>query len=110
MYVGSSSNITCRLNFYFNLNYLIRASNMYINRILLKEGYSSFSLYILEYCNQEKGVDFKTDLLKREQYYINLLKPEYNILQIAGSSLGYRHTKKTLAKSKEKKFFAGNSS
>ncbi len=34
----------------------------------------------------------KNEVLSREQYYIDLLKPEYNILQKAGSSLGYKHT------------------
>jgi hypothetical protein len=29
---------------------------------------------------------------------MDLLKPEYNILQIAGSSLGYRHTEENLCK------------
>lgn len=43
-----------------------------IYRALLKYGHSSFSLDILEYC--ESSV-----LIVREQYYINLLKPEYNI-------------------------------
>lgn len=32
----------------------------------------------------------------REQYYLNLLKPEYNVLKKAGSLLGYKHTEKTL--------------
>ena len=43
---------------------------------------------ILEYCN-------KYDVIKKEQYYINLIKPEYNILKIAGSRLGHKHTKET---------------
>ena len=43
--------------------------------------HSSFSLEILEFCDP-------SELLIREQYYIDLLKPEYNILQIAGSSFG----------------------
>jgi hypothetical protein len=37
-----------------------------------KHGYSSFSLEIVEYC--ELG-----NLLERENYYFNLLKPEYNL-------------------------------
>jgi group I intron endonuclease len=37
-------------------------------------------------------------LLKREQYYIDLLIKEYNILKRAGSSLGYKHTEETRAK------------
>lgn len=45
---------------------------MLIHKALLKYGYSGFKLEIIEYCN-------KDDLLNREQYYQDLLKPEYNI-------------------------------
>jgi len=45
-----------------------------IYKALLKNGYSNFTLEILEYCDSE-------DLIKREQYYLELLKPEYNILK-----------------------------
>jgi hypothetical protein len=38
--------------------------------------------------------------LVREQYYIDWLKPEYNILSAAGSSYGYKHTLETLDKLK----------
>lgn len=40
----------------------------------------------------------------REQYYIYLLKPEYNILSVAGSTSGYKHTAETLEKFKTRKF------
>ena len=52
---------------------------------------SKFSFEILEYCNTN-------NVLAREQYYIDLLKPEYNIAEIAGSTLGYKHTSESLAK------------
>lgn len=42
-------------------------------------------------------------LLEREQYYLDLLKPKYNILTIAGSSLGYKHTEATIAKFKARR-------
>lgn len=64
---------------------------MTIYKALLKYGYSNFQLEILEYCAPE-------DTIKREQHYLDLLKPEYNILKIAGSSFGYKHTETTLAK------------
>lgn len=51
----------------------------------MKYGYSNFILEILEYCD-------KFDLLNREQYYMNLLKPEYNVLLTAGSNLGFKHS------------------
>jgi group I intron endonuclease len=69
---------------------------MLINKSLLKYGYSNFSLDILEYCKPE-------DCIKREQYYLNLLEPEYNILTQAGSLLGFKHTEETKAKFKNRK-------
>jgi group I intron endonuclease len=55
-----------------------------------EHGYSSFSLIILEFCEI-------LDLLERENHYFKLLKPEYNILQKAGSSLGFEHSEETKA-------------
>lgn len=46
---------------------------------------------ILEYCAPEKCI-------KRKQHYLNLLKPEYNILNTAGSLLGFKHSNETKAK------------
>ena len=37
-------------------------------------------------------------LIPREQFYIILLKPEYNILKKAGSLAGFKHSEKTLVK------------
>lgn len=64
---------------------------MQIARSLVKYGYSNFRLEILEYCVPENAVE-------REQYYLDLLKPEYNTLLRARSSLGYRHTYESLVK------------
>ena len=62
-----------------------------ILRALLKYGYSNFRLEILEYCDSDK-------CLEREQYYLDSINPEYNILKKAGSSLGYKHTEETILK------------
>lgn len=71
---------------YYNIKYITRASkSSLICRALLKYGYSSFKLEILEYC--EPSV-----IIEREQYYIDNLNPEYNILKVAGSLFGYKHT------------------
>ena len=64
---------------------------MNICKALLKYGYSNFSITILEFCD-------KDDCLKKEQQYIDLLSPEYNIFKIAGSSTGYIHTDEAKAK------------
>ncbi len=56
--------------------------------------HSNFTLEILEYCS-------KDEIIKREQYFLNKIKPEYNILQKAGSSLGFKHKLETIKKLKE---------
>lgn len=64
---------------------------MLIYKALLAYGFDGFTLEILEYCQP-------SDLIKREQYYIDLLKPEYNILKTAGSSSGVKRSEETKAK------------
>jgi hypothetical protein len=86
-YIGSSTNLANRLYLYYNVKYLMK-NNWTINKALLKYGYANFSLEILEYCEPD-------NCIKREQYYIDLLKPEYNILKIAGSPLGYIHSEES---------------
>lgn len=79
-YVGSSSNITSRFYMYYSLYHITLRKNSLICRALLKYGYTKFSVEILEYCDPSV-------LIEREQYYIDLLKPEYNLLKLAGSSI-----------------------
>jgi len=66
---------------YFAIYFLqseIKKGRSLINSSLLKYGYSNFTLQILEYCDTCEAVS-------REQYYLDFLKPEYNILFTAGS-------------------------
>ena len=92
-YVGSAVDLTNRFNLYYNFNHLTKVK-MVINRALNKYKHSKFSLEILEYCEP-------SNVISREQYYIDLLNPEYNVLKIAGSSLGFKHSEETLQKMKE---------
>jgi hypothetical protein len=46
------------------------------------------------------------ELISREQYYIDLLNPEYNICKVAGSRLGCKHSPETLLKYKSRKLSA----
>ena len=59
--------------------------NMPIVQALIKHGYENFSLIIIEYCKA-------TVLLDRETFWINILNPYYNVLKVAGSSIGYKHS------------------
>lgn len=90
-YVGSSVSLSKRLYNYYSSNYLrneLKVTKSIIYRSILKNGYSNFSLYIIEYCEKDL-------LIKREQYYIDVLKPEYNILKIASSPLEQKVSSKT---------------
>jgi group I intron endonuclease len=60
---------------------------------ILNYGLSNFKLEILEYCS-----DISKKCVKLEQIYLDLLKPEYNILKISGSSLGVICSEETRAK------------
>jgi len=88
-YVDSAINLFLRFKNYYNISYLekeVCKNNSLIYKALLKYRYSKFKLDIIEYCPS-------SILIKREQYYIDILKPEYNILNIAGSLLGFKHSK-----------------
>lgn len=58
---------------------------MAIYQAIHKHGLQEFKLEILEYCD-------KIVTLEREQFYLDKLKPEYNLLKKAGSPFGFRHT------------------
>lgn len=64
---------------------------MIIVKAILKYGLGNFALVILEFTKTN-------ELLSREQYYLDSLNPEYNILSIAGNSQGYKHTPESLEK------------
>lgn len=100
-----TDDISKRFKNYFSTGYLKTKQSLIISRVacaarndatlaLIKYGYSNFSslrLTILEYCEI-------SDLLSREQYYLDKLNPKYNILKIAGSSLNHKHSEETKAK------------
>jgi Fic family protein len=70
---------------------LLNKGNIIINKALLKHGHTNFTLEILAYCERD-------EVLKLEQFYLDILTPKYNTLKKAGSSLGYKHTVETKAK------------
>ena len=50
---------------------------------------------ILEHCSKE-------EVTQKEQFYLDTLKPTYNILKFAGSSLGFKHSYCTIIQMKER--------
>jgi hypothetical protein len=91
-YIGSSINLDRRISEYLNPLYITRnlkKGNSKIMNALLKYGYINFGVKVLEVIELNlTQKDIKSNILAIEQYYIDLLKPEYNINKTAGSNLG----------------------
>jgi group I intron endonuclease len=104
MYVGSSVNLYRRLKKYYSKANLSLNSQSKIHNALVHHGHSAFSLTILEYINVTNLAEdqIKNCLIQREQYYIDFIKPEYNILRVAGSLLGFKHSADTILKFKNR--------
>jgi group I intron endonuclease len=86
IYIGSSIDLGRRFREYYRYDLLAnKRANSIIHRALLKYGYSFFSVEVLEYCNKE-------ETFTREQFYLDLLKPAYNIYKSAGVYAGYKHS------------------
>lgn len=86
-YISSSIYLSNEFSNYYSLSSLALEvkGSIIVSRALLKYGYKNFTLDILEYCESNM-------LRKRERYYIDKLKPEYNILKIDKNNLGSKHT------------------
>lgn len=95
-YIGSSHYIVMRFSQhkYDLLNN--KHPNLHLQRAFNKYGFSAFEFHILEHCEKEK-------LIEREQFYIDNLKPNYNLAPKAGSNLGFKHTEKTKEKMRKPK-------
>lgn len=91
-YIGSAHDMRTRLATYYFPSRL--TDSRYISNSLLKYGHDGFSLAILEIMG-DKGTQSKADILRREQFYIDLYKPTLNLNPRAGSSLGFKHSEES---------------
>lgn len=86
-YIGSAVVLTKRLAQHYNDLRAIRHCNIHLQRSFNKIGTIDFDIVEI--------VEDVTQLIAREQYYIDTLKPRYNIATKAGSQLGFRHSAET---------------
>lgn len=80
-YIGSSVYLGARLLDYMQPAYLARLVNRPILEALRKYEVNNWIFIILETCQASV-------VLEREQYWLDLLEPEYNLSPAAGSTLG----------------------
>lgn len=102
-YVGSAVDLSKRLKDYYS-SYELKQMRNYISNALISHGHPAFSLSILEIIDisGKSKEEARKLILEREQYYLDLIfsKDEsntYNILKVAGSSLGFKHSEETKA-------------
>jgi len=98
-YIGSTVNLKRRIREHL---YDLEKGNHhspYLQRAFNKYGISAFIFNVLELITDEYF------LIENEQKWIDFLNPEYNILKIAGSPLGYKHSDE--AKEKIRKAITG---
>lgn len=115
LYIGSA--ITDRINTRFRNHCIHLSGSSLLNKAIKKYDLNNFQFLILEYNpgivlkeNQKKS---HIKLIELETEYINYYKPEYNILSVGYSSLGYKHSEETknimkLNYSLERKLFITN--
>ena len=95
IYIGSSSNIQNRWHVHRNsINYL-RYPNSLLYKNIHKYGIKNFEFSILEECSVNK-------LLEREQFYIDKLKPEYNIAKAKSNLTATEATREKYKKNRDK--------
>lgn len=91
IYIGSSRDLGSRRSGHFcDLKNQVHHC-VYLQRVYNKLTEEDFSFEVIEFCKEDL-------LIEREQYWIDLLKPEYNICQIASSTLGFHHSEEAKEK------------
>lgn len=91
-YIGSTMNLQHRwLEHLSALRHSVHC-NRHLQAAFRKYGESAFTFVTLEF------VEKASQLIPREQHYLDTLNPKYNIARTAGSRLGCRHTNETKQK------------
>jgi group I intron endonuclease len=67
-----------------------------IYNALIKNGLNNFAFIVLQFCEPSEDI-----CLGLEQNYLDFYNPEYNLLKLAGSSQGLKHSPETIANLKK---------
>lgn len=94
-YVGSAVSLRKRWNRHLQLLRLGRHDNVHLQRAWNQCGAEAFRFSVLEYVHEP------SDLIEREKHWFDCLKvleTGYNLLPVAGSRLGFKHSEETKRK------------
>lgn len=92
IYVGSAVNYRIRLTDHVKKLKGNRHENSILQRIFNKYGINDLDFSIIE------QIENKDELISREQFYLDFLKPEINICRVAGNCMGRKFSQETLKK------------
>ena len=87
-YIGSSIDLPKRRREHWNALLGGYHQNQHLQRSVNRYGLGAFAFDVLERCESEQLVD-------REQFYLDSLKPAYNMRPIANSMLGIKRSRET---------------
>lgn len=104
IYLGSTFDLSTRINRHLNELKKNIHHSIALQRAYNKYGIDQFDFKIIKFCN-------KTDCRKIEQFYLNVLNPEYNTSLSATAPMeGRKHTIATLDKFKSRVVLKGTDS
>lgn len=92
IYIGSAIDFNIRKRGHKSQLLNNKHHSKILQNFVNKYGFDRLIFEVVEY------VDCKENLLNREQYFLDTLKPFFNIYKIAGSRLGKKHTEATKQK------------
>lgn len=97
IYVGSAVKGQIYIRFY---KHIIsgKGGSKLVFAAVKKYGLNHFAFLVQETLNVTE--ENNRELLARENHYLSLVKPEYNIAKFAGNTLGVQHTEETKARMK----------
>jgi group I intron endonuclease len=87
IYIGSAKYFARRKGEHYYMWRNSKHSNQHLQNSYNKYG-DVFKFEIIEYCIEK-------NLIEKEQFYIDTLNPQYNILKEAYSSIGFKHSEET---------------
>jgi hypothetical protein len=98
-YIGSSSNLSRRIQCYYRTTYLNRDNTRFCKAILL-HNLSAFTLTIFEYIDISHlpKNEARKLIMQREQLYFNEIKPKYNTLKFTGTWIYLQKSKRSTNK------------
>lgn len=92
-YVGQAGDIEQRFRQHRNFLRQGKHCNYHLQSAWTKYGENEFLFRIIEVCAEDQ-------LSIREQFWFDTAKPEYNLVKIAGSMRGYKHSPESIEKNR----------